>query len=233
MIQTETEKDRIIHYWSGRSAGFRKQREADLRSPRHRFWEEELRSQLPGKEKLDILDAGCGCGFFSLILADMGHRVTGIDLTEDMVEEGRKLAGKYGAAVDLRQMDAEHPLFPDGSFDVVVSRNLTWTLPHLDQAYAQWLRVLRPGGLLLNYDAEHARYHLQNGLKGEKAHSMLTGDQMEECLEIYRMLPVSRWRRPRRDMQILKDLGCRDVTSWSGQGMDTPYPVFRIRAVKV
>ena len=81
-------------------------------------------------------------------------------------------------------MDAECPAFPDETFDVVVSRNLTWTLPHPERAYRQWLRILKPGGILLNYDAEHARYHLSSGLEGEKAHEMLSRGQMDECLEI-------------------------------------------------
>lgn len=53
-------------------------------------------------------------------------------------------------------MDAQEPDFPEGSFDVVLSRNLTWTLPDPEKAYSQWLRVLRRGGLLLNFDADYA-----------------------------------------------------------------------------
>jgi len=35
---------------------------------------------------------------------------------------------------------------------IVVARNVTWNLPHPDKAYAEWLRIIRPGGLILNYD---------------------------------------------------------------------------------
>lgn len=46
----------------------------------------------------------------------------------------------------LKILDAEKPEFPDATFDVVVSRNLTWTLPHAEEAYREWTRVLKKGG---------------------------------------------------------------------------------------
>ena len=234
-------KARIENYWNTRAESFLVQREEELHSPQRRIWEEELLSHLQGRKGLKILDVGCGCGFFSLILAENGHDVTGIDLTGGMIAKGRKLAEKYGVSVDLKQMDGENPVFPDGTFDVVVSRNLTWTLPHPDRAYEQWIRVLKPGGILLNYDAEHAKYHLSSGLEGEEAHQMLSRRQMDEGLNIYTMLPVCTWRRPDWDVFRLKQLGCREVTAdrqigkklFSNDGQFcTPYPVFRIRAVK-
>lgn len=239
--RTAAVKKRIADYWSGRSDSFMVQREEELHSPQHRIWEEELLSHLNGRKGLKILDAGCGCGFFSLILAENGHQVTGIDLTESMVERGRELAEKHGIEVDLRQMDAEHPDFADETFDVIVSRNLTWTLPHPAEAYREWIRVLKPGGILLNYDAEHARYHMSSGLEGEAAHRMLSRGQMDECMNIYAMLSVSAWRRPDWDVFCLRQLGCGEVSADRTIGkrlfpnedqFRTPYPVFRIRAVK-
>ena len=50
-------------------------------------------------------------------------------------------------------MNAEALCFEDSSFDIVISRNLTWNLPDPDKAYAEWTRILKSGGLLLNYDA--------------------------------------------------------------------------------
>jgi len=50
-------------------------------------------------------------------------------------------------------MDAQHLTFGDNAFDVVLSCNLTWNLEHPGRAYAEWLRVLKPGGVLLNFDA--------------------------------------------------------------------------------
>ena len=50
-------------------------------------------------------------------------------------------------------MDAENPEYDDDTFDFVISRNLTWTLPDAQKAYKEWMRVLKKGGRLLNFDA--------------------------------------------------------------------------------
>ena len=50
-------------------------------------------------------------------------------------------------------MDAQKLDFEDNTFDVVISRNLTWNLEHPDVAYREWVRVLKVGGRLLNFDA--------------------------------------------------------------------------------
>ncbi len=234
---TKTIKHRIARYWNGRAASFQAQREAELCGRPHQLWAEELISHLGGRRGLRILDVGCGCGFFSFLLAEDGHDVTGIDLSENMIARGRELARKYGTDVTLRQMDAENPAFADGTFDVIVSRNLTWTLPHPARAYAQWMRVLKPGGLLLNYDAEHAKYHLSHGLEGERAHAMLSQGQREECMDLYGLLPLSGWARPEWDVACLEQLGCAHVTVArvpENRQPDNaaPYPIFRIKAFK-
>lgn len=234
-------KQRIVDYWNERSDSFQIQREEELESSQRRIWEEELLSHMENRKRLNILDAGCGCGFFSMILAEHGHTVTGIDLTEGMILRGRALAEKYGMDVCLIQMDAERPAFADETFDVVVSRNLTWTLPYPEEAYRQWLRVLKTGGILLNYDAEHAKHHYHDGLEGEKAHKMLSAKQMDECMQIYGMLPVSGFKRPDWDLFCLRQLGLSEVSADRRIGerlflkddqFRTPYPVFRIKAVK-
>ena len=239
--ETPAVKSRIASYWDGRSDSFKIQRDAELHSEQHQLWQEELLSHLPEKKGLRILDVGCGCGFFSLMLAECGHQVTGIDLTESMILRGRELVSEYGVNADLRVMDAENLEFDDETFDVIVTRNLTWTLPHPKQAYEEWLRVLKPGGILLNYDAEHAKYHSRNGLEGEEAHKMLSGEQMDECMKIYHMLPISGWKRPAWDVCLLKQMGCGEVTADEKIGrklyrheneFTTPYPIFRIKAVK-
>ena len=46
----------------------------------------------------------------------------------------RSLAAEENADCEFIVMDAENVDFPDGTFDVVISRNLTWTLPHVRRA---------------------------------------------------------------------------------------------------
>ena len=75
-----------------------------------------------------------------------------------MLMEAKKNAGEAADRIRFLEMNAEALDFEDAAFDVVISRNLTWNLPHPDAAYAEWARVLKPGGLLLNFDANWYAY---------------------------------------------------------------------------
>ena len=98
---------------------------------------------------LKILDVGCGTGAIGFIFAEMGHTVTGLDLSEQMMEIGRQKATDRGIEIRFVSGDAEHPPFPDNEFDIVVSRHLLWTLPHPDGSLLSWKRILKTGGKVL------------------------------------------------------------------------------------
>ncbi len=115
------------------------------------LWMDTFRTVLP-EGNLRILDVGCGTGAMGLILAEMGHDVTGIDLSEGMMAVGRKKADAAHRSMIFQQGDAENPPFADDSFDVVVNRHLLWTLPHPAEALASWKRVVRPGGRVIVID---------------------------------------------------------------------------------
>ena len=70
-----------------------------------------------------------------------------------MMAEAKKNAGPLAEAIHYVEGDAEDVPLPMGSYDLIVTRNLTWTLPHPKKAYASWQRVLKKGGVLLNFDA--------------------------------------------------------------------------------
>ena len=93
-----------------------------------------------------VLDIGSGTGELCLVFAEMGYQVTGIDISEKMLEKAKAKAHARGLAIDYRIGDAENPPFPDNSFDVVFNRHLLWTLPHPQDALNGWYRVLKPGG---------------------------------------------------------------------------------------
>jgi len=111
-------------------------------------WKRELIRNLP-KFPLDILDVGCGTGAMGLLFAEMGYHVTGVDLSEAMMENARKKAAEQNLSIKLGNGDAEHLPFSDGSFDVVVNRHLLGSLPHPDIALKDWHRVLKNGGTVL------------------------------------------------------------------------------------
>lgn len=114
-------------------------------------WKRELIRDLP-QSKFAVLDVGCGTGAMGLLFAEMGHRVTGVDLSEGMMAKAKKKAEAQKLSLDLKKGDAEHLPFETGTFDVVVNRHLLWTLPHPDAALREWHRVLKAGGHLLVID---------------------------------------------------------------------------------
>jgi ubiquinone/menaquinone biosynthesis C-methylase UbiE len=145
--------------------------------------------------------------------------MTGIDLTPEMISKAKQLCGSHrAAAAEFYVMDAEHPEFPDGHFDAVISRNLTWTLPHPAEAYKEWYRVLKTGGILLNYDAEYAKGFHKYDQAENLAHEKVTDDLVEECHNIYHMLSVSALDRPEWDLQVLDKIGFSEVEADRGAG---------------
>lgn len=153
----------------------------------------ELKKYLPEKKNLRILDVGCGTGFFTILLAKEGHQVTGIDLTPDMITHAKELAEEEKADCRFMVMDAEAPDFPDEEFDVIVSRNLTWTLPDAEHAYQEWFRVLKPGGVMINLDANYGAADFADtaDLPENHAHHQIQDELMQECEDIKRQLPIT------------------------------------------
>lgn len=98
-----------------------------------------------------VLDAGCGAGMLSRLLAADGHHVTGLDSSAHLLQLAKDGADQAELAIEWAQTDALNP--PPGPFDVVLSRNLLWTLPDRMSALATWRESIRPGGLLVLSDA--------------------------------------------------------------------------------
>ena len=204
--EEDDRKEKIASYWTKRSDSFLKQRRDELHSPLAVRWMKEIHRYMPEKEgKLKILDVGCGAGFFSVLLAKEGHTVTGIDLTPDMIAGAKELAKEEGVSCTFQVMDAEHPAFSDQEFNLVISRNLTWTLPDAAMAYKEWLRVLKPGGILLNFDANYGMSDFADteNLPENHAHHQLGDSLMQECEDIKRQLPISSYSRPAWDVETL------------------------------
>jgi ubiquinone/menaquinone biosynthesis C-methylase UbiE len=153
--QSDPVKQQVAAHWGRRAAHFDEDFGHSIRTAAERTaWDRIFSLVLAGQSALDALDAGCGTGFLSLELASRGHRVTGIDFAPAMLAEARRKAGEQGSAIRFQEADAEQLPFPSGSFDLVVSRHVLWTLPHPEVAMDEWIRVLRPGGRLAVIDGQ-------------------------------------------------------------------------------
>ena len=212
--EKDERKTRIAQYWTRRSDSFLEQRRAELHSALAGRWMAELKKYLPEKKNLRILDVGCGTGFFTILLAKEGHQVTGIDLTPDMITHAKELAEEEKADCRFMVMDAEAPDFPDEEFDVIVSRNLTWTLPDAEHAYQEWFRVLKPGGVMINLDANYGAADFADtaDLPENHAHHQIQDELMQECEDIKRQLPISSFLRPAWDLETLSRIGVEEFS---------------------
>lgn len=114
-------------------------------------WKTLFKSLLPWS-RLEILDVGCGTGEIGLLFAELGHHVTGLDLSEKMLSKAREKSSLKMYDITLKKGDAEDPLFEAETFDVVVSRHLLWTLPHPDTAIKNWKKLLKKEGVLIVID---------------------------------------------------------------------------------
>ncbi|MEK1931136.1 MAG: class I SAM-dependent methyltransferase [Pararhizobium sp.] len=145
----------IKAYWSERAATFDQ-------SPGHEIFSEDeraawhqllLRHLGPGNGRA-ALDLASGTGVISHLMDDLGFRVTGMDWAEPMMERALAKAKNRKRSIRFRLGDAENTMEPDSAYDVIVNRHLVWTLIDPKAAFAEWLRVLKPGGTLLIIDGD-------------------------------------------------------------------------------
>ena len=252
-------KKENIAYWSNRAQGYSKVNQEELDSEQHRVWSrvlwERIAKQYPDRknETISVLDIGTGPGFFAIILAERGYQVTAVDYTASMLEKARKNAAHWGGKICFQQMNAEELSFPDGSFDVIVSRNLTWNLYHPEKAYAEWIRVLKPGGLLLNFDANWYRYLYdekaregywrdRENIKNEGVANETDGTDIPAMEAIASQAPLYMTHRPGWDVNVLGNLGMRTETDseiwrtvWTREERvnNASTPMFLVKAVKM
>lgn len=141
--------DAVAAYWDAHADTFDEEADHGLTDPLIRgAWHLKLRSWLP-EPPVAIADIGCGTGSLSVLLAEQGYHVTGIDLSHSMVANARAKATAAGVDVDFACGDAAAPALDPASVDAVLVRHLMWTLPDPHAAVHAWTRLVRPGGRLV------------------------------------------------------------------------------------
>jgi len=94
-----------------------------------------------------VLDAGCGFGYYSILLAKKGAIVTGIDLSEKMIELAEKNAVEASVECQFFVCDMQDlSMFSSGAFDLVTSSLAVSYLDNLGRAFSEIFRVLESGG---------------------------------------------------------------------------------------
>ena len=245
-------------YWTNRVDGYSEVNQTELSTPQRDLWKKCLTDEIcrhfgrTNPAGLSVLDIGTGPGFFAIILTEADCSVTAIDLTPAMLTEAAQNAGPLAEKITFLEMNAQELAFEDDAFDVVISRNLTWNLPDPETAYKEWSRVLKPGGLLLNFDANWYSYLFdadaraafdadrentkEAGMKDENI-----GEDFDIMEDIARQMPLSNIRRPDWDLDCLGSLGMTasaDTDIWQMVWSEeekvnfSSTPLFMVRAGK-
>ncbi|MBE6527948.1 MAG: methyltransferase domain-containing protein [Thermoplasmata archaeon] len=145
-----------LKFWGESAKGYKEGVKKELESKNiSDKWIRKILENAPEKDRLKVLDIGCGPGFFTINLSKLGHDVIGIDVSKEMVEVARENAQEQGVACDFKVMNANTLEFEDNTFDLIINRVVTWTLPDLYECYREWRRVLAPNGRLIVFDANH------------------------------------------------------------------------------
>jgi SAM-dependent methyltransferase len=225
--------EKVEWAWSQDSGGYDELIQKQLRRWRDvDHWQGELRSVL-GPDCREVLDVGCGPGFFSVLLLGLGYTVQSLDGAEGMVERARKNIAAAGFEPRLSLGDAvKLDRYQPGSLDAIVSRDVVWTLYDPEYAFSRWRELLREGGKVVIYDGNYRydhsslKYRLGKGIstivkfctEGGKAlarryHTNSNG---------FEELPMIQYPRPERDLELLQKAGYSQVEVKPDQFRNSP-----------
>lgn len=136
-------------YWDGVAETFDDEPDHGLCDPLIRAaWSKVIGKWLPSSP-VSILDIGCGTGSISLILAELAHKVVGIDLSGAMIAQAVNKAKAARLPVTFEVMDASAPQLPRGNFSVIVCRHVLCMMPDPKEALQRWSELMVPRGRII------------------------------------------------------------------------------------
>lgn len=145
---------------------------------------------LPDVTGLDVLDAGCGPGYYARHFVDQGARVTAFDLNPNFVERTRQ---RTDHRATVHQADLAEPLSfcGDASFDLVVSILVLHYLKDWRPTLQEFQRVLKPGGLLI-FSTHHPFTDLELSASGDYFATELLEDEWDVGTVHFYRRPLAR-----------------------------------------
>lgn len=197
-VDRATVADAVTRNWNRRAARYNEfyaRYPAENREHWCRLYRHALAELFGGDHgRLSVLDVGTGTGFSATLLAELGHDVTAVDASAQMLDHAGKEAARRGVDLRLVRHDAHDVAALGSTFDLVTSRFVVWTLSDPQLALARWRAVLRPGGAVLVSDGVWRSWRL-------------TGRQLRDSL------------RPGGD----RGFGWRLVRDYAAAGRALPY----------
>jgi SAM-dependent methyltransferase len=212
-MATHDTTERIRSYWDEDAVGYDRVPGHYPQTPAEwAAWRGAIEPLLP-PAPARVLDVGAGTGFLSLAAAGLGHAVTAVDLSGQMLARLTAKASAEHLTVTVLQASADQ--VPQESFGVVMSRHLLWTLPEPEGALRVW-RAAAPSGRLLLVEtvwgagqsaAEQLRW------RGRRLARRLTaappGHHAEYDESITSALPFAGGLPPERLVELVEQAGWR------------------------
>lgn len=182
--------------WDAEAATFDDEPHHALEDPLLRsVWWDVLEPVLPAPPAR-VADLGCGTGSLSVLLAERGHRVVGVDVSPRMVEQARRKAERAGVEVAFAVGDAAAP--PIAPVDVIVTRHVVWALADIPAALDTWFSLLEPGGRLVLVEG---RWHTGAGIPGDVLAGLVRRPGVD--VEVTALDDPALWGRPVADSRYV------------------------------
>lgn len=136
--------------------------------------EERLLLALVGDPQgLDVLDVGCGDGDSAFALTELGARVVGVDASESMISEARRLAKSQNSTAIFQCGKGENLPFASAQFDLVLAKTILCFVDDAPRVFAEIARVLRPNGrLVIGELGKWSFWALQRYIRGQFGSSL-------------------------------------------------------------
>ena len=195
----ELPKHEAVALWDQEAATFDEPADHGLSAPEVRAARRDLLvPHLPARPAT-VADLGCGTGTLSMLLAEEGYAVRGLDFSPEMVTRARaKAATAPHLDVTFAVGDAATPDLAPASVDVVLSRHVLWAMPDPAAALRRWLDLLVPGGLLVLVEG---RWSNGAGLAAEQTRVLVEGTG--RTCDVRRLPDPALWGRAIDDERYL------------------------------
>lgn len=208
-------EDRIRDWWDDDAEHYD-------RSPGHALsdaveaaaWRAVLRDVLP-EAPARVLDAGAGTGALSLLAAELGHRVTSLDLSTAMLAKAEAKAKERGHELEIVVGSVNEP--PEGPFEAVMERHVIWTVADPVGALRAWRNVVAERGRLVVFEGIWAPTDPVGRAKvfGAQALRWMRGEADHHHAsypsDVLAQLPLSAMRSPLPLVDAIREAGWRTV----------------------
>lgn len=207
--------DRIRDWWDADAEHYDRAPGHALSDPvEAAAWRSALRAALPDAPAR-VLDAGAGTGALSLLAAELGHRVTSLDLSTSMLGKAERKANERGLPLEIVVGSVHEP--PPGPFDAVIERHVIWTVPDPVRSLRAWREVVAAGGRLVLFEGIWSSTDPLDRIRALAAERLraLRGDSGHHHAsypsDVLAQLPLARMLSPRPLVDAVHEAGWRNA----------------------